>query len=308
MTAVATLPAVHIALDGSAVPAGWANALTSILVRQRLSLATACEITFSEVLGERGPAPSIGAALEVTIGDRPPLFSGEVTALEHSWTRAEGRKVRLRAYDVLHRLRKTQRVAAQVRFTAGSLARELVAPLGLDVRGPDGPSFTRLIQNRQTDLDFLTDVCERSALYFFVERDTLRLFPLQAGDDVRPLTLGENLREVRLELNAETVCDSVTVIGWDPCLVEVHDARVERARTVPQELATVAATERTLTDELLSDEAQASALANGDLARRAAGEVGLWATCVGDPELTPGAAVEVEGVTDGDGHRAVVTT
>ena len=58
-------------------------------------------------------------------GHEQALFEGEVTAVEHVFGADGGREVRVRAYDLSHRLRKRQQVRGHVHITARGLAEEL---------------------------------------------------------------------------------------------------------------------------------------------------------------------------------------
>ena len=114
----------------------------------------------------------------------------QVTAVEHVYEPAHGREVRVRGYDLLHRLRKRQTVRAHVQTTLRDLARELVADLGLTVQAAaPGPLWPRLIQHRQTDLDLLVELAERCGLFLTVRGDVLHLLTLAGartrgpGDD-----------------------------------------------------------------------------------------------------------------------------
>ncbi len=97
----------------------------------------------------------------------PPLFVGEVTAVDYEYGPARQRVVRVRGYDFLHRLRKRQPVGAHVQLNLNELAQALVADLGLSVEAVDpGPLRQNIIQYNQSDLDLMTQAAERCGLYF----------------------------------------------------------------------------------------------------------------------------------------------
>src|SRR5438105_2713951 len=156
MSSVVTLPELRIKIAGAALEARDAAALSEVRVRARLSLPTQCELVFRNpgtVDGElRAPRP--GDALEILVaGQCDSLFQGEVTAIDLSYGPRNDVTLRIRAYDLLHRLRKRQSVRVHVQVNAADLARELVSDLGYSVEAEDsGPVQDRLYQVGSTDL------------------------------------------------------------------------------------------------------------------------------------------------------------
>lgn len=306
MKTVGVLPQVRLLIDSEAITANIAAALASVRVQQRLSLPSLCELTFSLRTEAIEGLPRVGAHVELRVEEDALLFQGHVTALEYSSRRNTGRVLRVRAYDALHRLRKSQPVKAHAQFTAADLARELAGPLDLEVDAADeGRTIARWVQHRQNDLDFLAEVCARSGLYFVVEDDTLLLTKLEEGDDAVELELGDTLIEGRIDISAETLCKSVAIRGWNPQRAAAHEASVDRDAT-PDDLNDAVDVERTLTDELVTDEAEAEAIAEAELARRDHGLLHVWGIAEGDVALRPGATVKITGIAD-EPRAAVIT-
>jgi uncharacterized protein involved in type VI secretion and phage assembly len=317
MSTIAGLPDLSIEVGGAPVEAGDAGALEEVRVQQRLSLPTQCELAFVNPRGPLADATALprGASLRVAVRDTSePLFKGEVTAVEHSYQPSHGHEVRLRGYDLLHRLRKRQPVRAHVQVSARELALELVGDLGLSVETTDdGPIFARLIQHGQSDLDLLIEVAVRCGLYFTLRDDVLQLLTLEGMGESIPLALGEELFEARIELNGDPACRSVVASAWDPWRVERHEGRATVARVGRDTPAEFPPTqfgltgERTLADEIAQDDRQAEAMAQAELDLRVAREVTLAATAEGNPRLTPGVRVEIRGVAVPLSGRYVLT-
>jgi phage protein D/phage baseplate assembly protein gpV len=304
--------------DGSPLPDEAARSLAQVTVRQELSLPSQCELTFADPPGPLSAAASLapGAALRVLVhGHDVPLFEGQVTAVERAYLASHERRLLVRGYDVLHRLRKRQAARVHVQVTLRGLAEELVADLGLAVESAGaGPRWPRLIQHRQSDLDLLVSLAERCGLYLSVRGNALHLLTLDGEGEPLPLTLGETLLEARLELNGDPACRAVAAAGWNPLRVELHAGRAGGPR-VGRDVAAEAPPERlggsgtlTLFDELAPDDLHAEALAQAELDRRVAAEVTLWGVAEGDPRLRPGAVVEVAGVEPALAGRYVVST
>ncbi len=317
MRSITALPDVMVELEGSALQSEDALALGELRVHQRLSLPTLCELTFFEPTGALGDASldAAGLSLKVAIeGLAGHLFSGEVTAVEYSYGPSNENVVRLRGYDLLHRLRKRQHVCAHVQTTSVELIRDLVSDLGISVRATDhGPVWKRLIQQGQSDLDFLRELVERCGLYFILRDGTLHVVTLDGlGDEVH-LVLGESLLEARIEVNGDPACRSVSTTGWDPWSIEQHKGEARTPR-VGRDISAQAPAgrfgesgERILIDETIQDESQATAIAQAELDFNVGREVTLWGVAEADPQLQPGTRVRVQGVAPSLSGRYVLT-
>jgi uncharacterized protein involved in type VI secretion and phage assembly len=305
MNPILTLPDLRIELGGAALAPSDLAALAGLVVRQRLSLPSQCELIFQEPSAE-GTVSSLrpGASLLVQRpGTAPALFEGEVTAVDHVYEPGGGRRVRVRGYDLLHRLRKRQPVRLHVQMTAADLARELVADLGVSVESADGgPLHDRIFQVGWSDLDLLDRTARRSGLYFALQDGALRMFALSGLEGTRTLRLGDSLLEARLEVNGDPACRSVATQGWDPARAETRRGKASDPRTgrsVPAEVAPAdvgGSGDRTQLNVAVGDDRQADALAQAELDLAVAREVTFWGVAEGDPALRPGCRVELEGV------------
>ncbi len=168
MSQVFGLPQVTVEVDGAPLPAETLKALAEVRVQQRLSMPALCELTFSDPPGPLAGATQIapGAALRVTVPRQTvPLFVGQITAIEHVHGPAHEQELRIRGYDLLHRLRKQQLVRAHVQVTLRDLAQDMVTDYGLAVVSVnDGPLWQRVIQHRQSNLELLVALAERCGL------------------------------------------------------------------------------------------------------------------------------------------------
>jgi len=318
MSSVATLPEVTLDLDGQSLAQNVLDALTEVRVQQALSAPSLCELTFE--LG-RDPSPglmsiSTGSHLRLTVAPGASLlFDGEVTAIEYAYEPACQRVIRVRSYDVLHRLRKRQPVRVHVQITPADLSRELVGDLSLSVQADEpGPKIPRIIQHRQSDLEMLVDVTRRVGLYLTLRDDVLHLITLGGIGDPLPLELGDSLLEARVEVNAEHACRSVTARGWDSTRVEEHQGRSDQARSGRNILAEAAPGSfgedgaRNLAGEAFPDDVHAEAVAQAELDLRAAREVTFWGVVEGNTDLMPGTRVKVSGIASPlEGQYALTT-
>src|SRR5215467_14948751 len=115
MIGIQKLPALNIELGGATLSAPDARTLRELRVQQRLSLPALCELTFIDSPRQLAETSVVGTPLRITPEDSAePLFSGEITAVQHVYDPRRGEELRLRGYDLLHRLRKRQPVRAHV--------------------------------------------------------------------------------------------------------------------------------------------------------------------------------------------------
>jgi uncharacterized protein involved in type VI secretion and phage assembly len=313
-----TLPQVTVEIAGRTLSPSECAVLAEIRVQQRLSLPTLCELTFFDQPGPAGLIShlAVGLTLKVALRDAAPaLFTGEVTAIEYGYEPGQGRTLRVRGYDPLHRLRKHRPVRAHVQVSLAELAKELAGNLGLNFDAPAAtPRWQHLIQSGHSDFDFLAERTRACGLFFTVRGDTLHLLTLEGLGDAIPLRLGESLLEARIEINSDPCCASVSTAGWDPLRVELHQGRADSPRVGRSISAGIPPgwvdgdTDFRLVSQAVQDDRQAEALAQAELDLRAAREVTLWGVAEGSPTLQPGARVNVEGVAPTLTGRYVLTS
>jgi phage protein D/phage baseplate assembly protein gpV len=305
-----TFPNLIIDTDGLPLLPVEMNALQSVRVQQRLSQPGLCELVFSDPPGFPISLNRLnpGSKLKIYIVGNlfTPLFNGQVTAVEYIYEPGHGKAVRIRAYDLLHVLRKRQTVRSFESVNVKQLAERLAGEVGLEVKADeDGVTRPKIIQHRQSDLELLVDEAERNGLYLSVRDNVLHIFSLEGTDnllDVSLLTLGDNLLEAQFEINADQTAESVTATGWSPFEVETYTAQVSTARSGRLALAGVSPDEvgasegRTLPDAAIISEDYARAMAQAELDRRTATEVVFQGVANGSPRLRPGSAVLVKGV------------
>src|SRR5262249_28329796 len=126
MRQITAISRINVEIDGRPIAQSAAQALGEVHVQQRLSAPAQCELVFldpPEHFDNASPMTP-GSSLRIAVRDQEPeLFSGEVTAIEYGYEPGAGRQLRVRAYDLLHRLRKRQPVRAHVQVTFADLAR-----------------------------------------------------------------------------------------------------------------------------------------------------------------------------------------
>lgn len=306
MNNYSTVPQVTIEIDGTILANEIIQTIREIRVKQLLSAPTQCEILVpgaheklsAEILSK------VGSFIHIKIGQlKDSLFYGQITAVEYLYNASVYPLIAIRSYDLLHQLRKRQPVRIHVHVNLQQLAQELTLDLGLKVEGGNtAPITSRLFQYNQSDLQLLYDLGESYGHYLFLNKDCLQITTLEGIETNQSLILGDNLFEARFSVNAETVTESMTVTGWNLQRTTSHTKTVQTSDVGINTHYVLDSSDfgtngqRTLVDCSVQDENQAEAAAQKELGKRMRRQVTLWGVVEGNPDLMPGAAVQVMGV------------
>lgn len=298
-----SIAAVEVTVDGSAVPGELAARVISARVATRLGLPAQCELAYATQRDASADLPvfPLGGALTVRVaGNADELFAGEVTCRSFDYTPDGGTVVRVRAYDRLHRLRKSQQLRVFTDVTAVELAARLAGePAGSD---DDGPTFARIVQHGQTDLELLRQVAARAGLYPVVADGDLRLVTLAGQGSPTELDLGVTLLEASVQANLDRAAAELTALGWDTRSADrlAEGAKVPRIGHAggpgPGDLGLDGAA--ALVDQAGGSADELAALAQAELDRRAAATVTLRGVAAGAAGLRAGGKITVRGVAD----------
>lgn len=317
MKGIATLPVVRIKIGGSYLEDRDVKFLSAIRVIRKLSLPSLCELVFVDpdhVFADAFGQVS-GAELTVVVqGGSSPLFQGLVTAVEYSYEPSGGLTIRIRGYDALYRLCKRQQISTHFHTTVPEMMKRMVSEYGLKVEANVSvPRWEKLVQYKQTDLDFLAHTAQRCGLYFILWDNIVHIVTLEGFGDEIPLEMGKNLFETTIEINDAPALQSVYSCGWDPFTAEMYAGKASEARSgcdisanISGELA-IWQKERKLMDVAVRSKAEAEALAQAELDRCKALEKNISGVAEGDPDLLPGRIIHVEGVSTPLQGRYVLT-
>ncbi len=312
---VATLPALAVEADGAALPAPALAALSHVRVHRRLAAPALCELTFHD-----GPdldlatLPALGAELRLALAaDGAELFAGDVTAVEHVHGPDRDHAIRVRGYDPMHRLRRTQHVVSRSDASLGSIAQELAGDIGLSAEAPSGDlAWPRHLQLGESDLEQIALLADRAGVFATVGEGTLRFLTLEGAGEPVELALGTTLLEARVEHAADRGAGAVTATGWNATDAEAHTGTASTPRlgravggAAPSQPFGQSGESSLLGSLLIADD-HAQALAQGALDLRAAHELTLWGVADGDARLAPGGLVSVIGLGEhGDGTHVL---
>jgi uncharacterized protein involved in type VI secretion and phage assembly len=305
MKAAYSNAAVQIALGGAAIDPEQARRATSVLVRQRLSVPSVAEISFAEPSKEFVASLRYGSGLRIGVAPHATVFEGEITSIEYQRDGAEGRVIRVRAYDRLHRLRKRQRARVIAKVSVSQFIAETVAEFDLECKAAEtGPVRGLIVQHDQSDLDLLAALAAEAGLFFYLEGSIVRLVSLAGEGDAIELKVGRDLSKARAVASAESMRRGTQARAWDVLRTAVIAGSASVARQDADDMRSMDLSafgglgERFLFNRVASAAEEVQALAQADLDRGAARELIVEATAVGNPDLRPGRAIRIVGLDE----------
>ncbi|MFW5874666.1 MAG: phage baseplate assembly protein V [bacterium] len=304
MKPIAALPEIEILIGGRELEKKDLACLGSVRVIQRLSSPSLCEAVFTGVdegFFDRVPYEKHTPWQVLLAGEALPLFRGVITAAEYRFDPSGILELYVRGYDRLYFPGKKQRIHTHVQTTVPEIAREMLKDHGIEpAPGKTGPVWQQEVQFRETDLDFLARIAQRSGLYFFINREEkLEIMDLSPQGNPVVLTRGDNLFELSLEVNDAPALASVYASGWDPFLAKFHEAEAMGEEENGQQ--------RKLADIALRNSTEAETVCRAELERCRALEMTARGVAEGDTKLAPGTVVDIEEIPSRLGRKYLLT-
>jgi phage protein D len=255
----------------------------------------------------------IGDPVECSMGKgETPIFKGEVTAIEPSYEVTGITSVTIRAMDHMHRLgrgRKTRFWSARL---DSQVVEEVGAECGLSVE-VDGTNQIRgyILQRNESNVAFLKRLAARNNFILRVEMDALTFKKPTFEGATKQVTMGQNLRALRMAFNSVDQVQKVVVRGWDPKMkMEVEGSAVpgdlvkigggEYGATLSESFGESIAY---VTDIPVSQQSQATDLAKAELDRLARQFCRGTASIQGDEKVRAGSMVEFSGLNEGQNGK-----
>jgi phage protein D/phage baseplate assembly protein gpV len=267
------------------------------------------------------PLFKLGGKVEIKMGagkSRPELLLlGEITDLELK-TEAGGPPVlEVSGLDPRHVLAREQKTRRFNEKTLAALVRRIAGAQGFKVGDVPVADIAPVTQYNQTDLEFLNVLARDHGCELVLSlgggQKTLHLLKREAGAPSR-LTLGKELLEFNPRISSQALVGKVTVRSASPNgekeLVESARLQVASKRTgllvgEPREKG-----QRTITNRPVNSPGQARALAQAELERLVSSAVTGSGLCFGDPSLSVGETLDIQGVGErfsGEYHLTQVT-
>jgi len=305
---------VFIKVGGSDLPQAMMDSLISVEVDDSLDLPDMFSIHLRDQRldwTETGPF-ALGAPVEVSVRTQAGttrLMAGEVTGLEPTFVRTGGPTLVVRGYDLSHRLHHGRKTRAFVDKTDSDIARAIAGAAGLRAQiDATSEVYRWVLQNNQTDLEFLQERARRIGYRLFVEQQTMHFVQAPATAPRQPtLDWGMQLLEFRARLVTTEQVSEVIVRGWDP----QRKREIVGRATTPQGLPQIGQSTRggraaqqafgnagtqIVVDRPVTTRAEADALARAICNELGGAFVQAEGTCFGDPAVLAGVTVSLTGL------------
>ncbi len=313
------LDTVSIELDGKGLDKSLTDRLLRVEVEQSVLLADRFEFTLDDHDFEVFDKGSFLTGMAVKIGFRAehdpiPVIEGDIVQV---WIRNRvdngggplPHELVVSGYDRTHRLTRSVPPSQDfAKMTGADIVQDIARRHGLDAEvASGGAKHASLLQAGQSDYDFLRELADLEGVDFWVSGKTLHYArrPSVTGEPPT-LTYGGNLTRFGVRFSSADRCDQMIVRGYDSTAqrpITGSSEEVERGTTAPAAGQMAAQAQQafgrvvrnaTLHGAYTQEEAAAAA---ESLMNRACGaEVVMTGEVSGDPRLTAGAKVRVEGV------------
>jgi len=317
---------VFISIDGRQVDLAAAR-LLSVTIEQALLLPDAFRIILDDGLTWlRDDTFAIGKEVKVEMADagrsRRTLIVGEVTGLLPDLTSDNKVNLLVRGYDRSHRLQRGRYTRAFIQLTDSDIAQRIASELGLgaDIEATS-EVYPHVFQQNETNLEFLQQRAGRIGYQVGVSDGDLYFKPVgrptaRDGGATVELNWGENLFEFEVARTTPGQATEVTVRGWDPIRKEAVVGQASSSNAGPEVRRSEAGgsavrsafsieAPMTVVREGISSQAEAENLAQVICDELHGAYTTADGLAMGDPNITPGATVEVKGGGVFDGRYIV---
>lgn len=233
------------------------------------------------------------------------LMKGEITAIEPELHTGGITTLTVRGYDKSHRLyRKQTRTFRQVTDSqiAQSIARENKLQIQAD---RSSPQYEYVIQDNQTDMEFLQDRARRADYYAYAKDGKLYFVKQPQNGSPEELEWGANLIDFQARLTTAEQVSQVNVHGWDPdtkrAIVGKAGRPVDTVEIEGKHGSSVAQTAFGKTEDYVVDQPvwtpdEANILAQSVLNRRGHAFFVAEGTCLGNPGVQAGTRIVIKGI------------
>jgi phage protein D len=252
--------------------------------------------------------PGVTVAIEMGYVDNTKaMISGEVTGLTASFPSDGASTLRVEGHSRLHRLDGTRQTRTFQDVTDSEIVEKIAQLAGLTAKADTTRlKYPYVIQNNQTDLEFLRERAESLDFELLVDDRTLIFRKSKAGSAKSiALKWGQSLRRFQPSLNSLQPLTAVTVRGYDPKTKQpiVGQAGAGSEETVMGQQsgaklvsAAFGARQDFVVDRQPSSQAEAEQCAKAIYNQRMMELITGSGVSIGDPALRAGTVVDIAGL------------
>ena len=223
----------------------------------------------------------------------------------------------IRGYDRLHRLQRGRKTRTFAQVKDSDLVTKLAGEGGLTASiATTSGVYGYILQNNETNLEFLQRRIHRLGMEMFAEDKILKLRKVSSDSEVATLNWGQNLIRFVSRLTSINQVGSVEVIGWDAKTKDTIVGTSSTSNNHPQTgegsksksyantfgAAKVASVYRPVTTQ--SEAADVAQAIYDDLTGRFVQAEG---SCIGDTRMQPGKWIKVDKIGQKYGGKFYLT-
>jgi phage protein D len=234
---------------------------------------------------------------------------GEITGLEPEFSVTQAPTLTVRGYDRRHRLLRGYKTRSFTKVKDSEIARQIATEAGLTGRVVDSTvTLDYVLQQNQTDLDFLRERARRIGYEVVAEDTTLHFRPPRTNQaPTAVLSLDDTLIEFSPRLTTMTQVGEVIVRGWDRTQKQAIVAKASAGQETslmggntsgPQAARRAFGTASgVIVQQPFSSKAEADQIALGRLNTQALAYISGEGVCNGgNPHVRAGEVVKIVGV------------
>jgi phage protein D/phage baseplate assembly protein gpV len=248
----------------------------------------------------------IGTPLEVRLGatsDRvtQTLFKGEIVTVEPEFE-AGGASMVVRAYDKSHRLMRTRKQRVFIEKSTPEIVKQICEENGLSAKTGSSPRHPFILQNNETDWEFIWRLAERSGFELIVHGDEAS-FERPSETEPVELRYPDDLHAFSPRITAVQQVKDVTVRGFDFKRKQTIVGRSEAARPLTEAGITRAQVAAAfdpaflhIAGQSVRGKEEADHLAQGQFDKLVNAYLAAEGTCFGNPRIKAGAMLKISGV------------
>lgn len=283
------------------------DGLEQLVLEDHVDMVSYLSVRLGGSEGQPNFAIKHGDAVEVKLGAGGVLlFKGEVTATEPSWAVDGIASLTVRAMDHTHRLARGRKTRFFTKQKDSDVATTVGKESNLDV-SVEATTETHeyILQRNESNLAFLKRLAARNNYILAVDQGTLTFKKAAFEGTATKITMGTDLRSLRMHFNTQDQVSKVEVRGWDVKTKKAIVGTAESVTSIGGGATGLSVAKKFgdatayITDVPVASEAQAKVVAQAELDRLARQFAHGSCTIDGNDALRAGAVVEFAGLSAG---------
>jgi phage protein D len=283
------------------------DGMEQLVLEDHVDMVSYLSVRLGGAEGQPNWGIKIGDAVECRLGaGNVLLFKGEVTAMEPSWAVDGLATLTVRCMDHTHRLARGRKTRFFENQKDSDVVQTVGGECGLSVDAEaTQETHAYILQRNESNLAFLKRLAARNNYILTVDEGKLTFKKAAFSGQATTISMGTDLRSVRMHFNTHEQVSKVEVRGWD---IKNKRAIVGTAESVTpigggqtgiSHASKFGDTTAYITDVPVSSEAQAKVVAQAELDRLARQFAQGSCTVDGNDALRAGSMVEFNGLAQG---------